>query len=494
MKKRFFLDLEPTVTLALLGTVAVVCAQQPATPAAPLPPPPVTPPVQVVPGTTVSAAATSTEQGQTSLSDSFDWGGREWRMEKRRAALLDTQFKVNLRTFYLDRDKYDGSESESLAIGGWAGFKTGYFMDVISLGLTGYTSQHLHGDDAKDGALLLAAGQEGYSVLGELYADLKITEDLNLYVGRKEFDTPFINKNDVRMTPNTFEAITLQGKIRLGAASSGSGGGGSGKTTVGSGKSPVVDDSPAPVDDRAILKYGLGYFDTIKERNSDEFVSMAQDAGADVDRGVFTAGGLYQNGGFSLGAIDYYSQDLINISYVEAKYAIPLSENWKPRLAAQFIDQRSVGDDLLQDEEFSGQQFGLKAELPVGQALFTAGYTQTTGGTNMQNPWSGYPGYTSVQVEDFNREGEGAFLFRAGYDFKFIPGFSSYALGVFGTDPDQAGQYAKNEYDFNVQWAPPKGVLKGLSLRLRYALVHQDSGDADDLEDFRVICNYGVNF
>ena len=21
----------------------------------------------------------------------------------------------------------------------------------------------------------------------------------------------------------------------------------------------------------------------------------------------------------------------------------------------------------------------------------------------MQNPWSGYPGYTSVQVEDFNR-------------------------------------------------------------------------------------------
>ena len=284
----------------------------------------------------------------------------------------------------------------------------------------------------------------------------------------------------------------LQGKITLGAG--GGGAGGSGKTTVGTDKAAVASDSAATVDDRATIKYGIGYFDTIKERNSVEFVSMAQDAGADVDRGVFTAGGIYQMGDFSFGAIDYYSADLINIGYVEAKYAIPLSENWKPRLAAQFIDQRSVGDELLQDDGFSGQQFGLKAELPAGQALFTAGYTQTTGGTNMQNPWSGYPGYTSVQVEDFNREGEGAFLLRAGYDFKFIPGFSAYALGVFGTDPDQAEQYAKNEYDFNLQWAPPEGVLKGLSLRLRYALVHQDGGDADDLEDFRVICNYAVNF
>lgn len=441
-----------------------------------------------------SSATTSTEQGQTPLVDSFDWGGRDWRLEKRRDAFRDTEFKVNLRTFYLDRNKYDGSESESLAIGGWAGFKTGYFMDFISLGLTGYTSQHLHGDDSKDGALLLQPGQEGYTVLGELYADVRIMDDLNLYVGRKEFDTPFINRNDVRMTPNTFEAIVLQGKIKLGTLPPPPAAGGSGKAPVGNGKG-IVPDSSAPVtDDRATLKYGLGYFDAIKERNSDEFVSMAEDAGADVDRGVYTAGALYQDGDFSFGAIDYYSPDLINIGYVEAKYAFAIHESLKPRVAAQFIDQRSVGDELLQDDGFSGQQFGLKAELPVGQALFTAGYTQTTGGTNMQNPWSGYPGYTSVQVEDFNREGEGAFLLRAGYDFEFVKGLSAYTLGVFGTNPDREGQYARNEYDFNVQWAPPKGVLKGFSVRVRYAVVQQDGGDVEDLEDFRVICNYAINF
>ena len=54
-------------------------------------------------------------------------------------------------------------------------------------------------------------------MLGEAYADIRIIDDLNLYVGRKEYDTPFINRNDVRMTPNTFEAIVLQGKVSFGA-------------------------------------------------------------------------------------------------------------------------------------------------------------------------------------------------------------------------------------------------------------------------------------
>jgi hypothetical protein len=30
----------------------------------------------------------------------------------------------------------------------------------------------------------------------------------------------------------------------------------------------------------------------------------------------------------------------------------------------------------------------------------------------MQSPWGGYPGYTSVQVEDFNPAGESAFRLR----------------------------------------------------------------------------------
>lgn len=413
---------------------------------------------------TTDPLTSSDEQGQTSLDEAFDWEQwQQWRRESRRKAWEDTTVGFNFRTFYFDRDKFDDTENEAWAAGGWAGVKTGYFLDHISLGMTGYTSQHLQGDDDTDGTLLLAPGQEGYSVLGELYADIRIIDGLNLLAGRKEFDTPFINRNDTRMTPNTFEAVTLQGQTKLG-------------------------------DNGGSIKYGAGYFDSIKDRNSDEFVSMSVDAGATVERGVATAGALYQKDGFSIGAINYYSADIINIGYFQAKLEIPVCDDWKLAFAAQYADQRSVGDELLTGGGFSARQFGLKAELAAGPALFTTAFTSAGGDANMQNPWSGYPGYTSSQVQDFNRDGESAFLLRAAYDFAAIDGLSAYALGVFGTDPDEAGEYRQDEYDFNLQWAPTSGAMKGLALRLRYAIVEQHGGGADTLTDFRIICNYAISF
>jgi len=400
------------------------------------------------------------EQGQTSLDRSFDWAARRVKIrEQRSAALSNTQFNAEFRLMYLDRNKYDDTESEALAAGGSAGFKTGYFRDLLALGLTGYTSQKLDGPKDKDGTLLLKPQQHGYSVLGELYGDIRVMEDVHIYAGRKAYDTPYINRNDTRMTPNTFEAITLHGKAGL-------------------------------TDDGSGFNYGAGYFDKIKERNSDEFVSMSEDAGSSVDRGVFAGGGNYKSGDLSLGAIDYYSEDIINIFYTEAKHAIPLPSDMKLKLSAQYSDQQSTGDDLLTGDNFSADQFGLKADLPVGASTFTVAYTVTGDGDNMQSPWSGYPGYTSVQVEDFNRAGEEALLLRAAYDFSIIEGLSAYALWVSGSDPDDPEEYERDEYDFNVQWKAGEGALEGLTLRARYAVVTQDEGDVDDLEDLRLLLYY----
>ncbi|MFZ1219594.1 MAG: OprD family outer membrane porin [Chthoniobacterales bacterium] len=439
------------------------------------------------------AAESSTEQGHTQMDDSFDF--REWRLEKRRKAWEDTTFELNIRTFFLDRNKFDGTEQEAWAIGGWAGLKTGYFLDHIAFGLTGYTSQPVYAPDSRDGTLLLETGQEGYTVLGEAYAEIRIADGYIISVGRKGFDTPYINRNDSRMTPNTFEAIVFQGRTELGNSSPDTDVNVTKDGTALSKESKdVVAPAPAPKKEVAVLKYGLGYFDEIKERNSSSFVSMSRDAGADVERGVWAAGLLYEKGKFSIGGIDYYSDDIINIAYVETKMELPISAGFRPKLHAQFTDQRSVGDNLLQGQDFSGDQFGIKAELPVGKALFTAGFTHTLSGANMQNPWSGYPGYTSVQVQDFNRAGENAFLLRAGYEFTTIPGLSTYALAVFGTTPDAVGQYRQDEYDVNLQWAPPKGCLKGFSVRLRYALVDQHGGNVENLTDFRTIVNYVIKF
>ena len=406
------------------------------------------------------AEESSVEQGQTPLDESFGVRDhREWVRETRRKAWADTAWDVQFRTFYLDRDKFDDTKSESWAIGGSAGFKTGYFRERFAFGATGYTSQRLHGDDDEDGALLLQPGQEGYTVLGQLYGEFLFNEDTHLNFGRLSIDTPYINRNDVRMTPNTFEAITVQGLY----------GGDEGGSE---------------------WRVGAGYFDEIKERNSDEFVSMSVDAGASVERGVYAAGANYKKGPFSLGAIDYYSNDIINIFYTEAKYDIPLAEKKKLKFSLQYSDQDSTGDDLLKGTSFSSHQWGGKGELEAGGALFTLAYTSTDGDTNMQNPWSGYPGYTSVQVEDFNRDGEDAWLARASYNFKSLKGLSVYGLYVDGSSPDDPTQFAKEEYDLNLQFAPPEGVLKGLLVRVRYANVQQDDPGGSELSDLRFMVYY----
>ena len=409
----------------------------------------------------VNLAPTSVEQGQTRMSDSFGPSREEWIRDTRRKAFEDTKFDVQARTFYLDRDKYDGSQSEAWALGGSVGLKTGYFREFFAFGATGYTSQKLHGPEDKDGTLLLAPGQEGYTVLGEVYGEFLLNQDTRLTLGRRGFDTPYINRNDARMTPNTFQAALLQG---------------------------LYGDSK----DTGEWRVGAGYVDKIKERNSEDFVSMAKDAGAPagVERGVYTLGANYTLGDLSVGAIGYYRDDIIGIFYTEAKYAFALSDDWKLRTALQYSDQGSNGDQLLKGTHFDSNQWGAKAELVHGGALFTVGYTQAGGNANMQNPWSGYPGYTSVQVEDFNRDGEKAWLLRAGYDFQSVKGLGIYALYVDGTDPSAPTEYARNETDFNIQWKVPKGVLEGLMVRLRYAEVSQSDPASDDLKDLRIMVFY----
>src|SRR4029450_5856089 len=106
--------------------------------------PPVLTVTQVAPE---DSALTSTEQGRTPLVDSFDY--RQWRLEKRRQALKDTKFEFNLRSFYFDRSDFSGAEKQAWAIGGWLGVKTGYFLDHIAFGATGFTSDPIYAPDAR---------------------------------------------------------------------------------------------------------------------------------------------------------------------------------------------------------------------------------------------------------------------------------------------------------------------------------------------------------
>jgi hypothetical protein len=245
------------------------------------------------------------------------------------------------------------------------------------------------------------------------------------------------------------------------------------------------------------LRYGAGYITQIKERNSDKFVDMSKDAGAKVDRGVAVAGLNYSQGPFSIGAINYYSDDIINIFYTEGKGVFKLTKELGLMVSAQYTDQRSVGSDYLKGYDFDTHQFGIKGEISYRRAILTLAYTIADDGADLQNPWSSYPGYTSVQVQDFNRAGESAFLTKLSYDFSTLglPGVTAYALWVHGwnrEDPvTNASVKQEDEYNLDLQWRPQFKVLKGLWFRTRYAYVNQrDEGSSQ--RDFRIIVNYDI--
>jgi hypothetical protein len=155
-----------------------------------------------------------------------------------------------------------------------------------------------------------------------------------------------------------------------------------------------------------------------------------------------------------------------------------------------------VGDDLLKGYGFSTSQFGIKGEMSFQKAILTLGYTVAGKGADLQNPWSSCPGYTSVQVMDFNRAGENALIGKLSYDFGSLglTGVTAYALWVHGWNrvnpTGSAPVKQEDEYDLDLQWRPQIKVLKGLWLRAGYAYVDQRGGP--DQSDFRVILNYDI--
>ena len=380
----------------------------------------------------------------------------------------DTRLDVNLRTYYFYQDNYPNTNpevNEAWAIGGALSYRSGWFLDHFGIGAVAYLSEPLYGPDDRDGTQLLKTGQRGYAVLGQLYGRVKLIEDnyLNLY--RYEYNTPYINKDDSRMTPKTFEGYTFQG------ASGGKDGG------------------PG-------FRYGGGYITKIKERESEDFVWMSRDAGAPVNTGVEFGGVLLSMGRFSLGAIDYYCGDVINIGYAEAKYTWLVTQKLGLLFAAQFTDQRSVGQDLLKGYDFSVNQIGVKTEVSYGGALLSLAFTTASNGADLQSPWSSYPGYTKVQVKDFNRAKEKAFLVKVAYDLTplGLEDVTTCALLVHGWDRinPRTGRDVANEdeLDLDLQWKPKSGFFKNFWPRFQYGVVHQYEGAKSYIHNVRVIMNY----
>jgi len=380
--------------------------------------------------------------------------------------LRDADLTLHLRTYYFNRTKPDDTVNEALAFGGWIGIKSGWLLDTFSMGATLYGSAPLYAPDDRDGTTLLKTGQKGYYVPGEAWGALRYKEYALLTGYRQLVDQAYINPQDNRMTPNTFQGVTLGGKFDW-------------------------------------VKYLVGYLWEIKPRNSDEFISMSEQAGAkNSNDGAGLAGvTLTPLKALKLDLSDQIGVNTFNIIYGAVDYLYPLSDVWKLRFGAQFTDERAVGDALVNNASeryWSTQQGGGRLQMIYGPFTLTTAFSITGAGNTIQSPWGTFPGYLSMIDQDFNRANEKAWMLGFAYDFSrtLTEGLSGYINAAWGTDainpatrkdaPNQA------EYDFNIDYRPPwiePTPLRGIWFRARAAILDQQ--DAKTLGyQFRIIINW----
>ena len=125
-------------------------------------------------------------------------------------------------------------------------------------------AQPIIAKDSRDGTLLLKPVQDGFGVLGIANGKLRY-KGLVLTGFRQYLDLPYVNPQDNRMVPNTFEAITL---------------------TRPEGR----------------LRFSTGYTWGIKTQNSDEFLTMTRAIGVNKSRGLMQATRIGRDP--TLGAVD----------------------------------------------------------------------------------------------------------------------------------------------------------------------------------------------
>ena len=131
---------------------------------------------------------------------------------------------------------------------------------------------------------------------------------------------------------------------------------------------------------------------------------------ARFDRGVGLLGGLLTWGPASIGAIDYYSQDMTQHLLCRGQVRRQLRRLASTPSARRSSSPRTApAQNLLNGGTYCAtNQFGVKVDLGYKTAILTVGYSVVNPGFAMQTPWSANPFYTDAQIQAFNRAGEQA--------------------------------------------------------------------------------------
>jgi hypothetical protein len=386
------------------------------------------------------------------------------------AFFRDSLLQVVARTYYLTRDNFNGTKTQTWAGGGWVAWRSGLIADLFGVHAALYTSQRIYGPVDQDNARLLAPGQNPLGMLGQLYGRVQV-RDQEFRGGRQLVDTPLIGVQDNRMVPNTFLGTTFV----------------------------TLPDKDRNYD------YAFGYIWEIKQRNSNDFIPMSDAlAGVNVpqNRGAPFAMFKYRPfAGLSTVIEDYYIQDFINTAFAQAEYTFQTPKD-KPTwvVGANIYDQRSVGSDLLTGSPFQTYQASGKVQVShMGWTLFVAG-SITGDESAIFSPFGSKQNYTDMQQVSFDNANEKALGASLAYDFSSV-GLPGVSAGVWFTQGRDAinpatgvGIADRKELDLWLQYRPKEGPFKGFRFKTQYGKVWQAANVEHAQPEFRVIVDYTILF
>ena len=380
-----------------------------------------------------------------------------------RAAFFDdATFTLHVRSYLFDQSNNDGDDPAAWALGGWAGYQTGWIADTLQLGVVAYTSQPLWAPESRPGSLLLLPNQDGFSVFGQAYAALRYDGQV-LTLGRQLVHQPEINPHDNRMVPITHEGGSLGGDIGM-------------------------------------LSYYAAFLTATKTRGENEFQNYGTVVGVDQDEPMYLGGlSLSPNDDLQARTSLYVVPDILLSSYTDGQWNGQF-ENYDVSLSSQFMIQTGVGEGLLTGPDFTAWVFGIMGDVNRWGLTLTAGYTANGSKDDWQTPYGMWPGYTNMIIGVFDRAEEQTLLLTAAYDFGHIGIHGLTFTTMAAIDTHIANDLPRwTEYDFLASYdlSAVDGLprwLSPLSLNAQYALLQKDYPDGSGYteDELRLILNYEV--
>lgn len=406
------------------------------------------------------------------------------------------KLQAKVRLVHFDRDfGNDANDREQTALALEGNYVSPRFGDIVGIGLSAYVVEDIADDGLVTADVLTVDNGEvdGFSLLGQAYADIALGSSGSAKLGRMLHKSMFLTSSGSRAVPNTFQGAS----VNFGATDN-------------------------------LSLYGA-VFDKWSLRTSDEFEGFATDTSAEGDIDwVGVAGLRYQSGGYAFELEYLRSQDYLSKLGLLGSYSPAMAEgSGKLKFTAGVFTSSSDGDLFvtgsesgdLDDEDAPGAATGVSDSNVDGLGGYldmewkknnlTAGITLTLiDEIWLEDNFAGDHGTspfptTSRAGPDLTNTGETVLGGRIGYDWSdVIKGLSTTFRFADGYDAENSVSPALGTADerwWEVDVRYKVVAVPGLAFRGIYHDYKSDeTGSVDGVKDgdrdIRLYLDYVYNF